>query len=288
VVPALLNFLGARELNGVMTNWSPYKTIAVASTFSPRFIPVLAEAKRIRDRFGAELRPIHVGERGQKAAQKFRDALAQLRLPVDSTVYYEEGDPAEAILRLVTRENIDMVVAGALEKEVIMHPFLGNVARRLVREAVCSVMLFTKPEVTPKPLRRIVFIADYSEHGLRALKSMVPFAGAESCERLYVIRIITAFDEARASMGGDAREAKRKARDDEEDALEQFVLSAGATEVPIETRCIRGATGLGASDFVQSVKADLLVVPMQRNIPRLPRNITWVSDIIPCNLWVIR
>jgi hypothetical protein len=29
----------------------PYKTIAVASTFSPRFKQVLAEAKRIRDAF---------------------------------------------------------------------------------------------------------------------------------------------------------------------------------------------------------------------------------------------
>ena len=39
-----------------------YKTIAVASTFSPRFIHVLSEAKRIRDRFGSELTAIYVGE----------------------------------------------------------------------------------------------------------------------------------------------------------------------------------------------------------------------------------
>ena len=33
----------------------PYRIIAVASTFSPRFYKVLAEANRIRDRFEAEL-----------------------------------------------------------------------------------------------------------------------------------------------------------------------------------------------------------------------------------------
>jgi hypothetical protein len=68
-------------------------------------------------------------------------------------------------------------------------------------------------------------------------------------------------------------------------------LAAGATEVPIEARCIRGNTGLAASDFVQSVKADLLVVPMPKSsgaIQQLPNNIAWITDVIPCNLWLIR
>jgi len=67
-------------------------------------------------------------------------------LPADSPIHYEEGDPAEAILAALARENIDVLVAGALEKKIVLHPFLGNVARRLVREANCSVMLFTHPQ----------------------------------------------------------------------------------------------------------------------------------------------
>ena len=128
-----------------MRDSSPYKTIAVATTFSPRFKRVLAEAKRIRDRFGAELHLIHVGKRNQETPKKFSDVLAELELPADSPIHYEEGDPAEAILAALARENIDVLVAGALEKEIVLHPFLGNVARRLVREANCSVMLFTNP-----------------------------------------------------------------------------------------------------------------------------------------------
>src|SRR6266496_3592597 len=137
-----------------MTVPSPYRTIAVASTFSPRFKHVLAE----------------------------------LQLPADSPIHYENGDPAQAILRVLDRHKIDVVVAGALEKEVVLHPFLGNVARRLVREAACAVMLFTHPDVKPKPLRRIVFVADYSSHGLEALKIALPLAASEPCDRLYVIR----------------------------------------------------------------------------------------------------
>jgi nucleotide-binding universal stress UspA family protein len=275
-----------------MRDSSPYKTIAVATTFSPRFKHVLAEAKRIRDRFGAELHLIYVGRRNEETSRRFSDVLAELELPADSPIHYEEGDPAEAILAALERENIDMLVAGALEKEIVLHPFLGNVARRLVREANCSVMLFTHPQKKPKPLRRIVFIADHPQQGLVALKTALMLAEADACERLYVIRIITAFDEARASIAGDAPgSATHKPNHGEEDPLEEFVLSAGATEVPIETRLIRGATGLAASDFVRSVEADLLVVPLPKSretVQRLPSNIAWVSDVIPCNLWIVR
>jgi nucleotide-binding universal stress UspA family protein len=275
-----------------MRNPAPYKTIAVASTFSPRFKNVLAEAKRIRERFSADLHLIYVGDRNEETSKKFHDALAQLQLPANCPIHYEDGDPAQAILRALDRHKIDLVVAGALEKEVVLHPFLGNVARRLVREAACAVMLFTHPDVKPKPLRQIVFVADHSLHALHALKRTLGLASAESSRRLYVIRIITTFDKARASFRADVRGGEEpKTKDEEEDALEKFVLSAGVTEVPIETRCIRGNTGLAASDFAQSVKADLLVVPRQEidgAIQQLPINIAWITDVIPCNLWIVR
>ena len=274
-----------------MPDSSPYKTIAVATTFSPRFEQVLAEGKRIRDRFSADLHLIHVGRQNGETASKFRAVLAELDLPGDTPIHDEQGDPAEAILAALTREKIDMLVAGALEKEIVLHPFLGNVARRLVREARCSVILFTHPEKNPKPLRRIVFIAG-SEEGLVALKTTLQLAEAEPCERLYVIEIITAFDEARASIVGEVTGAPTlKSKDGHDDALEEIVLSVGATKVPIETRFIRAATGLAASDFVRSVEADLLVVPLPKSqgmVQQLPSNIAWVSDVIPCNLWVIR
>src|SRR5882724_10346090 len=186
-----------------MNNPSPYRKIAVASTFSPRFKQVLAEAKRIRDRFSSDLHLIYVGDRDEETSKKFNDALAQLQLPADSPIHYEKGDPAQAILRALALHKINMVIAGALEKEVVLHPFLGNVARRLVQEAACAVMLFTKPAVKPNPLRRMVFVTDFSSHGLQALQRTLQLAAAESCQRLYVISIITTFDQARASIRAD-------------------------------------------------------------------------------------
>jgi nucleotide-binding universal stress UspA family protein len=277
-----------------MSNSSPYRTIAVASTFSPRFLQVLAEAKRMRDRFGSDLRLIYVGQQNQETTAKFADVLQKLELPAATTIHYEEGDPSESILRALSKNKIDMIVAGALEKEVVFHPFLGNVARQLVRQATCSVMLFTHPENDPKPFRKIVFVVDksYSDYARAALQRTFQLAASEKTERLYIIQIVTTFDQARESRRTGVPVAdKSTPLDDEEAALEKFVLSAGPTEVPLETRCIRGNTGFAAADFVQSVEADLLAVALPQpgnGKASLPGNIAWITDVIPCNLWVIR
>ena len=275
-----------------MMNPSSYKNIAVASTFSPRFEQVLSEARRIRDRFGADLSLIYIGERNDETAKRFRDMFGRLQLPGDSPVHYGQGDPAEGILKAITDNNVDLIVAGALEKETALHPFLGNVARRLLRDATCSVLLFTRPELEPKPLRRIVFVANYSDHAQRAFQQTLELAAAESCERLYATRVYTTFDEVRAAMFVDNGDGPRpRTFEEEEAALEKFVLAAGETGVPIEARCIRGNTGFAASDFVKSIEADLLVVPVHKSessAERLPNHLAWIGDVIPCNLWLIR
>jgi nucleotide-binding universal stress UspA family protein len=268
-----------------MIDLSPYRSIAVASTFSPRFEQVLAEAKRMRDRFASQLSLIYVGEKSEEVSAKFREALPRLGLPPESQIHYQTGDPAEAILRAIQENTIELIVAGALEKEVVLHPFLGNVARRLLREGCSSVMLFTHPQRKPKPLRNIVFVANYSEHGAQSLRRTLHLANKEKSERVFVVRLITTFDQARA-----AREPAPDDKSDEEEQLERFVLEVGHTDVAMEVRCIRGNTGFAAADFVKSVAADLLVVPLDpiKEKGRLPPNLEWLADVIPCNLWVIR
>ena len=102
---------------------SPYRTIAVAATFSPRFLRVLAEAGRIRERFGSELKIIFVGKKDAVTSRRFGEAIEKLHLPRDSSVHYEEGDPATAILRAAEKLKAELLVAGALEKEAVHRKF---------------------------------------------------------------------------------------------------------------------------------------------------------------------
>jgi nucleotide-binding universal stress UspA family protein len=124
-----------------------------------------------------------------------------MQLPTNSPIHYHQGSPADAILEAVAANGVELIVAGALEKEVVLRPFLGNVARRLVREAPCSVLLFTKPQREPQPLRQFVFfVPDFSEHAQRAFQRALRLAEQEGCETLFVIHVYTSFDAARATL----------------------------------------------------------------------------------------
>src|SRR5258708_20108704 len=187
-----------------------YKKVAVASKCSPRFEQVLSEAGRIRERFGADLSLIYIGERSDETAKKFQSILGRLQLPGDSPVHYGQGDPAEGILRAIVDNDVDLIVAGALEKQSALHPFLGNVARRLLPEPSCSLLLFTNPELKPKPVCRIVFVANYSDHAQWAFQQTLKLAAAESTERLYAVRVYTTFDEVRATAFVDDDDGKTR------------------------------------------------------------------------------
>jgi hypothetical protein len=237
------------------------------------------------------LHVIYAGKRDDETSRKFASALLELELPAGSPIYYHEGDPAEAILAAAKANEIDLLVAGALEKEAVLRQFLGNVARRLVREASCSVMLFTKPARPPERFCRIVLMARYSDHGRAALHKALRLAALEECEKLFVVRLYTTFDAARAEARADAPELGSegpRTLAEEEAALEHFIDSAGPTDVPIEARCIRGNTGYAVLDFVQSIDAMMLVVPDDPSTVGLPVRLEWVTDVIPCNLWVVR
>ena len=230
---------------------------------------------------------IHVGKHDAATARKFAEAIAKLKLPADSAVHYEEGDPANSILAAARKLNVELLVAGALEKEAVHRQFLGNVARRLAREASCSVLLFTKPAIDPQPLRRIVFhggifrssaaricVARCNLQNWKIANGFMSFALTPASTRRVQAR--------QSKSGGDSSRTLQE----EEMALQEFVLAAGETKVPIEARCIRGNTGFAASNFVQAVEANLLVVPLGEKICR--RANSWVTEVIPCNLWIIR
>ena len=276
-----------------MLSVTPYRSIAVAATFSPRFHQVLAEANRVRARFGSVLSMIYVGKCDAATTRKFSEAIVKLKLPANSTVHYGEGDPASTILAAARKLKVELLVAGALEKEAVHRQFLGNVARRLAREAACSVMLFTKPELEPKPLRHIVFMAEYSEHAQVALRRTLHLAERENCERLYVIRSYTSFDKARAARRSKSGKGIARTLEEEEIALQEFILAAGATKSdrsalhPRQYRVCRvqfrpGGRGRSARRPAgDEGRADLWPTDCRAGFHGS-------ADVIPCKLWIRR
>lgn len=269
-----------------------HQHIALASSFSPRFLPLLAEAKAYSERLEADISVIYVGEYGQAEKDKFETAFGSLAFSKRPDVHRGTGDPAPAILKAATESGIDLLIAGAMEHETGSRNFLGDVARTLLRDAPFSLLLIPHPSEHPQPFKRIAVIVDYSDLARTALQQAIHLAARHGSEAIHVIRIFTIFSQALADPDEFFKGAERKHRTihDEEAQLNEFIAAAGPCAIPIEARCIEGTTGFAASEYVQGVEADLLVVPLRApgSSDPTPQGADWVFNVIPTNLLVVR
>lgn len=266
--------------------------IALASAFSPRFRPLLAEARRVCDLLSRDLLVLHAGRREAASEQKFSEALDELGLSPEAIRWLDGEEPAVLLGRWATEHPHDLLIAGALEKYTEGRTFSGRIARALMRTAPCSLLLFTHPENSPRPWRQLVTVSDYSAAALDALRFTFELAVRAGAENVHVLRIFTIF----AQVLAQPEQLKRgeHSTDDalaaEEEKLREFVERAGPAPVPVEMRCVEGTTGLAAADYVQSVEGDLLVIPAAAPGANdaLPARMEWLYSTIPTNLLLLR
>src|SRR6516225_12252131 len=252
-------------------------------------VAVLSAAWHFAERLDAPLLVIHGGAPDAQKKAEFRDAMFQLEMPRETRIVWNEGEPAEAIVTAAEKEGVDLLIAGALEgKDVSSRSFLGAVAQRLAKLACCSVLLLTHPQIGPNPFRRIVVITDFSDCAKRALKNALWLAEADSAELVQVISIRTPFMQALAESGADYEKPARK-REEEEQLLADFVATAPACRVPVESKIVDTTTGFAACDFTQTIGAELLVVPASEHAEgAVPSMMDWALQVTPCGLWIVR
>jgi nucleotide-binding universal stress UspA family protein len=266
-----------------------YEHIAVASALSPRFRAVLAEGWRFAQRFGAKFSIIHAAGYTPEREEQFRGANEALGIPLNTPIIWKEGpDPAESIVVAAREHCVDLLVAGALERDAQMH-FLGGVARELMRRLHCSLLLFTHPDVEAHQFRRLVAVTDYTDEAKEAFHSALHLAEIEEAEILHVLSVFSPFAKARAILKDTDQPGRFE--DEEEAMLEEFVGPGADSPITIDPRVIHSTTGMGASDFTKNVDADMLIVPAAAHPEEgtlVPAYLDWVFKIIPCNLWVVK
>lgn len=265
---------------------SGFQKIALASTFSPRFLPLLAEAQRFAARLGGTLSIIHAGARDEQSEQLFQKAFADFGFDPAPEILWQSGSlPDQAIFTAIREARIDLLVLGALEREVPGRSFLGNVARSLMRSAPCPLLFLTKPEFAATRLRTIVLMADDSAEARLGFSIAKDFAERDGAARICVASVLSVFHQARV-----AQEGHEPAEAAEERRLQEFVAAGGPSTVKIDTRCIESTTGFAASEFVNTINADLLIVPSSApgGTMTFPPGMDWILDTIPTNLLLLR
>ncbi|GAA4942347.1 hypothetical protein GCM10023314_14340 [Algibacter agarivorans] len=107
--------------------------------------------------FGAKLFLIHVGEASKDKIDMLSIILKGFEKDnLDYEVVFKTGDPVNVILSTSERKKIDLLILGAVQRERFVKYYVGSIARKITRQAKCSILLLIKPSVERISCQHIV------------------------------------------------------------------------------------------------------------------------------------
>jgi nucleotide-binding universal stress UspA family protein len=275
-----------------------FKRTGLAVTFSPTGKALLLEAKRISKLFNSELILIHVGEKNPANEAQLNDIVVYAGLdPHKINIIWIEGDPAGAILKAGKEAKVDLLIAGALEKEKFIKYFIGSVARRIMREASSSSLILKNPSEEPKPFKKFIVSTDFTPENERTVKITYEFAKLDNAEEFIIVRdyntpglASTILDSATTD---ELDSIKKNWQLEEEEKMRQFVSGLNFKEIKVKTICLYGKEGWEASNFARENKADIFAVTApHKRLKFLDRifhhELEYSFENLPSNLLLIR
>ncbi|MFI5221132.1 MAG: universal stress protein [Bacteroidia bacterium] len=275
----------------------PFEKIAVAVAFSPRIEAILAESKRIQDVFKAKMIFIHVGEKNIQQEQYLRDLLHRFGLDKnENQLLWETGDPVDVILEKCEEQGIDLLVAGALEREKLLKYFLGSVARNLCRKAKCSVLMLREPSIIRRPILKIVAEGSDDPKSVNTIETAIYLAKQTKAAEVDIVQESDAGKMAlirSESLGGaEAVKQKEKIFKDENDKLEEIINCTDCENLKIHVERIEGKPGYVISSYARENNADMLLLNSPDKKLNLldrvfPHDIEYALANLPCDLMIV-
>ncbi len=275
-----------------------FNKIGLAITFSPNALWLLKTAKRLKDLFGAQLCLIHVGEKNNTTIGLMNDLLKKAGIEEESCeLVWKKGDPAKVIINTCSENGVDLLISGALEKESILKYYIGSVARKIMREATCSVLILTNPSENAMGFKKFCVSVQYSSLGEYAIKKGFEFAKLEDAEEFILIRefqmpglAITISDSGSVQETEEKRNLWQK---EEEEKLKVFANENDISGKMVKTICLYGKQGWELSNYARENNGDLLIVPSPpKRLKFFDRifqhDIEFILDQIPCALLIVR
>lgn len=245
-----------------------FKTIGIGVTFSPNLEANINEAARLALCFGSKLVLIHVGEASEKKSNTFIKFLSPFKEQgLEYELFFKSGDPVNVILTSTEEKKVDLLIIGALKKENFLKYYLGSIARKITRQASCSVLLLINPSINRVRCEHIVV------NGLKDPKTQETVTTAFLVgHKLGVdkITVVEEIDQEEVSVKVDDDKSLRKSTIIKErlrlreEARVKKVLDTipenYTKDMTIKSQPIFGKRGYSIGHYAQVARADLLVM----------------------------
>jgi len=279
---------------------NPFKTIGIGVTFSPNLKANISEAARLALFFDAKLVLIHVGEKSKDKENTFKTFLKPfIGKQLNYDVVFKVGNPVGVILSAVNKNMIDLVILGALQRETFFKYYIGSIARKITREAKCSVLLLIKPSIKRVPCQHIVVNGLEDPKTKQTISTAFYVAKKLNANKITIVEEISQqevavnVDDDRSLRRSTLVKERLKLREDTRVKKIINDIPSGVKEnILINTQSIFGKRGYSIGHYAQVVRADLLVMNAPTKITfwdRLfPHDIEHILTELPTDVLIVR
>jgi len=277
-----------------------FKTIGIGVTFSPNLEANINEAARFALCFGSKLVLIHVGEASEEKSKTFLKFLSPFKSKnLDYEVLFKSGDPVDVILSSAQEKKVDLLIIGALKKENFLKYYLGSIARKITRQANCSVLLLINPSIERVPCKHIVV------NGLKDPKTKEAVTTAFLVgHKLGVdkVTVVEEIDQDEVSVNVDDDKSLRKStiikerlRVREEARVKKILNTIPpdfTKDMVIKSQPIFGKRGYSIGHYAQVARADLLVMNAPAKMTFwdrvFPHDIEYILTELPTDVLIVQ
>lgn len=241
---------------------------------------------------------IHAGEKNERAVAQMKSLLERVGLSEEETqIIWKEGKPVEVLHKVCQRENIDLLVLGAIRNEAFLRYYMGSIARKISRNPPCNLLLVTNPSKKSSRLNSIVV------SGINHPKTANTIDTALEFSKQFEVKDISIVEEVKPTKVSTRinDEKSLEIAFSEKEALQQIenqriqqILEPIRDKVDavISQKCVFGKEGYSIGHFAEVKKADLLVM----NSPDkklgifdrfFPHDLEYVLSDLPCDLMIV-
>ncbi len=274
-----------------------FKKILIGIAFSPNLKANLFEAIRISNMFGAELIGVHVGEKTsdkEKQLQELLNETQKLNTPLKTI--WQQGKPVNVILDTCAKEQVDLLILGALQKENLYKYYVGSIARELTRKAPCSVLLLIKPSVERVACKHIVVNGLKDEQTKDTIKMAFKVGNRLDCKRITIVEEISQAElDIKVSDDASLRKAtleKERIKKREDERVEKILKEIDCKDTTLKIQSIFGRRGYSIGHYAKVKRADLLIMnaPQKtRLIDRIfPHDLEYILSELPTDLLIVK
>jgi nucleotide-binding universal stress UspA family protein len=279
---------------------NPFRTIGIGAAFSPNLKANLYEASRLSLLFGSTLILIHVGDTSEEKKDTINTILSPfIQEGLSYELVFQSGDPVDVILETVLKKKIDLLILGALKRENFVKYYVGSIARKITRKALCSVLLLTNPSIERIPCKHIVVNGLSDDRTQQAIHGAFFVGNSLKIEQLTIVEEITeqeldvTIDDDKSLRKSTLMKEKLRRREDVRiNLILEEIPKDLKVNIKINKQPIFGKRGYSIGHYAQVARADLLVM----NAPgktgfwdRLfPHDIEHILTELPTDLLIIQ